>query len=193
MELDSLLCDWGIAENEVSPLLEAVVLCSRSILELLLSSVMFTDLIVSDVFCSEVLLFPELNDCLTLSKRVFDCLGTVFAWGIRGVDVTDSACSDSTELCSKVPSKVPSGSLSSGKSIGGSDSWAENAVQYDFVGSQHSASGFRLELFGLLRVRKLLRFRLLRSITGYMRGISIGNIICLVDSIDREGRFAKVS
>ena len=26
-----------------------------------------------------------------------------------------------------------------------------------------------------------------------MRGISIGDIICLVDSIDREGRFAKVS
>ena len=61
------------------------------------------------------------------------------------------------------------------------------------MGSQHPASGFRLELFGLLRVRKFLRFRLLRSITGYMLGISIGDIICLVDSIDREGRFAKVS
>ena len=95
MELVSSLCDWGIAENEVSPLLEAVVLCSGSILELLLSSVMFTDLLGSDVFCSEVLLVPVLNDCLTLSKMVCDSLGTVFAWGIRGVDVIDSAWSGS--------------------------------------------------------------------------------------------------
>ena len=50
MELDSLLCAWGMAENECSSLVEAVVLCSRSILELLLSSVMFTDLLGSDVF-----------------------------------------------------------------------------------------------------------------------------------------------
>ena len=103
--------------------------------------------------------------------------------------MTDSACPDSIEFWSK----FPSGSLSSCNSIGGSDSWAENAVKYDFVGSQHSASGFRLELFGLLRVRKLLRFRLLRSIIGYMSGILIGDIICLVNSIDHEGRFAKVS
>ena len=103
--------------------------------------------------------------------------------------MTDSADSDSTESWSK----VPSGSLSSFKSIGGSFIWAENAVKYDFVGSQYSASGFRLKLFGLLCVRKLLRFRLLRSIIGYMSGISIGVIICLVDSIDPEVRVAKVS
>ena len=50
VELDSLLCDCGMAENEFSPLLEAVVLCSGSILELLLSSVMCTDLLGYDVF-----------------------------------------------------------------------------------------------------------------------------------------------
>ena len=104
-------------------------LCSvlGQFLELLLSSVMFTDLLGSDVFCIEVLLVPVLNDCLrfeNLSKRVFDCLGTVLAWGILGVVVTDPAGSDSTEFWSK----VPSGSLSSCNSIGGSDSWAENAV-----------------------------------------------------------------
>ena len=187
-----MLCDWGMAENEFSPLLEAVVLCSGSTLELLLSSVMFTDLIGSDVFGTEVLLVPVRNDCLRfeiLPRRVFDCLGAVLICGSQGVVVTDSAGSDSTESWSK----VPSGSLSSCTSIGGSVIWAENAVKYDFVGSQHSASGFRLELFGLPCVRKLLRFRLLRSIIGYMRGISIGVIICLIDFIDREGRVAKVS
>ena len=153
---------------------------------------MCTDLLGSDVFGTEVLLVPVLNDCLRfeiLSRRVFGCLGAVLIWGIRGVVVTDSAGSDSTESWSK----VPSGSMSSCKSIGGSVIWAENAVTYDFVGSQHSASGFRLELFGLLRVQKLLRFRLLRSIIGYMRGIAIVDIIFLVDSIDREGCVAKVS
>ena len=128
MELDSLLCDWGMAENEFSPLLEAVVLCSGSILELLLSSVMFTDLLGSDVFDTEVLLVPVLNDCLRfeiLPRRVFGCLGAVLIWGIRGVIVTDSVGSDSTESWSK----VPSGSMSSCKSIGGSVIWAENAVK----------------------------------------------------------------
>ena len=150
-----MLCDWGMAENEFSPLLEAVVLCSGSILEVLLSSVTFTDLLGSDVFINEVLLIPVLNDCLRfdiLSRRVFDCLGGVLICGSRGVVVTDSSGSYSTESWSK----VPSGSLSSYKSIGGSVIWAENAVKYDFVGSQHSASGFRLELFGLPCVRKLL-------------------------------------
>ena len=86
MELDSLPCDWGMAENEFSPLLEAVVLCSGSILELLLSSVMFTDLLGSDVFGTEVLLVPVLNDCLrfeNLSRRVLcDCLGAVLMCGM---------------------------------------------------------------------------------------------------------------
>ena len=59
-----MLCDWGMAENAFSQLLEAVVLCSGSILELLLSSVMFTDLLGSDVFGTEVLLVPVSNDCL---------------------------------------------------------------------------------------------------------------------------------
>ena len=99
----------------------------------------------SDVFDTEVLLVPVLNDSLRfeiLSRRVFGCLGDVLIWGIRGVVVTDSAGSDSTESWSK----VPSGSLSSCKSIGGSVIWADNAVNYDFVGSQHSASRFRLVL-----------------------------------------------
>ena len=123
-----MLCDWGMAENEFSPLLEAVVLCSGSILELLLSSVMFTDLLGSDVFDTEVLLVPVLNDCLRfeiLSRRVFGCLGAVLIWGIRGVFVTDSAGSDSTESWSK----VPSGSMSCCKLIGGSVIWTVNAVK----------------------------------------------------------------
>ena len=63
-----------------SPLLEAVVLCSGSIMELLLSSVTFTDLLGSDMFGPEVLLVPVLNDCLRfeiLPRRVFGCLGAV--------------------------------------------------------------------------------------------------------------------
>ena len=61
------------------------------------------------------------------------------------------------------------------------------------MGLQHCASGFRLELFGLSCVRKLLRFRLLRSKVGYMFGVAIGETMLLVDSIDREGLILKVS
>jgi hypothetical protein len=74
VESDSLLFDWGMAENKSSPLFEAVVLCSGSSLELLLSSVMFTDLLGSDVLGTEGLLVPVLKDCLKfviLPMRVF--------------------------------------------------------------------------------------------------------------------------
>ena len=61
------------------------------------------------------------------------------------------------------------------------------------MGSQHSVNGFRLELFGLPCVRKLLFLLLLRSNVGYMLGVAIGNPMLLVDLIDRDGLILKVS
>ena len=76
VESDSLLFDWDMAENELSPLLEAVVLYSGSSLELLLSSVMFTDLLGSDVLGTEGLLGPVLNDCLRFANLPMRVFGT---------------------------------------------------------------------------------------------------------------------
>ena len=109
-----MLFDWGMAENEFSPLFEAVVICSGSSLELLLSSVMFTDLLGSDVLGTEGLLVPVPKDCLK-----FVILPMMVFGG-----VTDSADSDVTESSSKVPSGSRFCKLS-----GGSVIWVVNAVK----------------------------------------------------------------
>jgi hypothetical protein len=131
VESDSLLFDLGMAENKSSPLFEAVVLCSGSSLELLLSSVMFTDLLGSDVLGTEGLLVPVPkagSDVLGTEGLLVpvpkDCLKFVILPMMVFGGVTDSADSDVTESSSKVPSGSRFCKLS-----GGSVIWTVNAVK----------------------------------------------------------------